>query len=492
MLGTPHRPQDHFNGQRDRDASEEPNGGAFLSRQKIASLVTISHAPFTPGPSGAHSVTEKPASPASVPDHPDRQPRPYALAVAVLLTLLAVAAGLLFPSSLPPAILYLLPLGLAGLLLAQHFARRRLARRFALELADATGRTRQAEQRLASLVESMPAAIVAVDNHGRICLSNRAAETLFGVQRGTLDGQSISPYIPNLAGIAGQDFGGHAHRTAANLQGQRLNGERFMASAWFATYPAKDGAHLVAILADASDDLREFQESSLQTLLKSTRVLVGSVSHEIRNICAAISVAQANLSRIPGVAGSEDHAALRSLVQSLARLSAAELPSPGESDLSAVDLRGLLDEFRIVMGPALREESVDLSTEAFDDIPLAAADHHGLLQVLVNLTRNSARAMRRSKLKSISIGVSHERDRVCIRVSDTGPGVKDPDLLFRAFQPGADSSGLGLFISRAIVRSCGGELSYESGGRGCTMCIRLRTWAGEESPEHIHPSEIRA
>ncbi len=388
--------------------------------------------------------------------------------------------------------LYLLPLGLAGLLVVQHFAHRRMALRYSLELASETGRRLEAEQRLAALVESMPAAIVAVDNQGRICLSNRAAETLFGVQRGTLDGQSISPYVPNLAKVAGQNAGGDVHRTAANLQGRRSNGEHFKASAWFATYPTQEGAHLVAILADASEDLREFQESSLQTLLKSTRVLVGSVSHEIRNICAAISIAQANLRRIPGVAESEDYAALRSLAQSLARLSAAELPSPGKPELASVDLRGLLDEFRIVMGPALRDESVELFIDAMDDLPLAAGDRHSLLQVLINLSRNSGRAMRRSKVKSISINVRPERGRVCVRVSDTGPGVKEPELLFRAFQPGADASGLGLFISRALVRSCGGDLSYEPGGRGCTMCIRLRLWAGDQLPEPIHTSEIRA
>jgi len=451
--------------------------------------------PFTPKPSGGNLVTEQPASPFSLLDTRVRRYFPYALAVATLLTLVVVAAGLAAPSSLPPATLYLLPLGLTGLLLVQHFAHRRLARRYSLELAAETGRKLEAGQRLAALVESMPAAIVVVDPQGRISLSNHAAEALLGVQRGKLDGQSISPYIPNLAKIAGQDAGGDAHRTAANLQGQRANGERFKASAWFATCPARHGVQLVAILADASEDLREFQESSLQTLLKSTRVLVGSVSHEIRNICAAIGVAQANLSRIPGVAGSEDYAALRSLAQSLVRLSAAELPSPGEPDLSSVDLRSLLDEFRIVMGPALRAESVDLFIDAMDDLPLAAGDRHSLLQVLINLSRNSSRAMRRSKVKSISIHVRPERGRVCIRVSDTGPGLKDPEQLFRAFQPGADSSGLGLFIARALVRSCGGDLSCEPGGQGCTMCMRLRLWAGLDvanvSPAPIHTSEIR-
>jgi PAS domain S-box-containing protein len=449
-------------------------------------------APLTPSPSGADFVTRKPASRKYLPDNLPRHSQPGAFTFFALLIVLGVAAAVASVSGLPLAIRYVLPLGLAAIVIVQYLAHNRLARRYSLQLASETGHRMEAEQHLAALVESMPAAIVVVDDQGRIYLSNRAAEALFGVQRGKLDGQSIAPYIPNLAKIAGQNDGSDVHRTAANLQGQRSNGEHFKASAWFASCPAKDGAHLVAILADASEDLREFQETSLQTLLKSTRVLVGSVSHEIRNVCAAISIAQANLSRIPGVAESEDYAALRSLALSLARLSAAELPSPDAPDLTSVDLRGLLDEFRVVMGPALREESVQLSIEAMDELPLAVGDHHSLLQVLINLCRNSSRAMRRRKVKSILISVRPERGRVCIRVSDTGPGVKNPEHLFRAFQPGADSSGLGLFISRALVRSSGGDLSYEPGGQGCTMCIRLQHWAGDCLPELIHTSEIRS
>lgn len=436
-------------------------------------------------------MTRKPASHIYLSDSLPWCSRPGVLVLAALVAVAGVTAAVAALSGLPLAMQYALPLGLAAVVIVQYVACRRLARRYSLHLVEETGQRMEAEQHLAALVESMPAAIVVVDDQGRIRHSNNAAETLFGVQHGKLDGQSISPFIPNLTQIASQNDGSEVHRTAANLQGQRSNGEPFKASAWFASCPAMDGAHLVAILADASEDLREFQETSLQTLLKSTRVLVGSVSHEIRNVCAAISISQANLSRIPGVAESEDYAALRSLAQSLARLSAAELPSPDAPDLTSVDPRGLLDEFRVVMGPALREESVQLSIEAMDDLPLVVGDHHSLLQVLMNLCRNSSRAMRRSKVKSISISVCSERERVCIRVSDTGPGVKNPEHLFRAFQPGADSSGLGLFISRALVRSCGGELSYEPGGQGCAMCIRLQHWTGDCAPELIHTSEIR-
>ena len=316
---------------------------------------------------------------------------------------------------------------------------------------------------------------------------------MLGVAPGTLEGLEIQGFLPNLADIAGSKHLGHGQRNAAYIDGRRLDGEPFRASVWFATYAVDDGAHLVAILADASEDMRDFQESSLHTLLKSTRVLVGSMAHEIRNICAAISVTQANLTRVPGLAGNDDFAALGALTKSLTRISTAELASAGNvTAQEPVDVRSLVDEFRIVMNPSLREEGVELVIEPFDDAPAAAGDRHSLLQVLINLARNSSRAMKRSRSKLVRISVSRDQDRLCIRVSDTGPGIKDPQRLFKAFQPGSDSTGLGLFISRALVRSCGGDLSYETGSQGCTMCIRLKHWKQGRSSSQFRPSETTA
>lgn len=351
----------------------------------------------------------------------------------------------------------------------------------------------EAEQRLVSMVQSMPTAVIAIDGQGLVRLYNEAAETLLGVAPGMLEGLEIQSFLPNLADIAGGKHLGHGQRSAALIDGHRLDGEPFRASVWFATYASGDGAHLVAILADASEDIRDFQESSLHALLKSTRVLVGSMAHEIRNICAAISVTQANLARVPGLAANDDFAALSALTRSLTRISTAELASAGNASAQEpVEVRSLIDEFRIITSPSLREEGVQLTIEPFDHVPDAAGDRHSLLQVLINLARNSARAMKRSPNKLLRVSVAEEQDRLCIRVSDSGPGVKDPQNLFKAFQSGADSSGLGLFISRALVRSCGGEIFHEAGDAGCTMCIRLRPWTHNRSASQYRPLETTA
>ena len=60
-----------------------------------------------------------------------------------------------------------------------------------------------------------------------------------------------------------------------------------------------------------------------------------------------------------------------------------------------------------------------------------------------------------------------------IRFEDTGIGVASPENLFRPFQRGAKSSGLGLYVSRAIMRSFGGDLAHEPGPEGCCFAVIL-------------------
>ena len=68
-----------------------------------------------------------------------------------------------------------------------------------------------------------------------------------------------------------------------------------------------------------------------------------------------------------------------------------------------------------------------------------------------------------------------EGQTVAIRFEDTGGGVELPERLFHPFQPGAAAAGLGLYVSRAIVRSFDGDLLYEPRPGGSRFTIVLAT-----------------
>ena len=69
---------------------------------------------------------------------------------------------------------------------------------------------------------------------------------------------------------------------------------------------------------------------------------------------------------------------------------------------------------------------------------------------------------------------------VVVRFRDTGPGVTNPEYLFKPFHPDAHSTGLGLYVSRAVLRSHGGDLRYEPCPDG--SCFVVQLWpAGERT-----------
>jgi signal transduction histidine kinase len=75
--------------------------------------------------------------------------------------------------------------------------------------------------------------------------------------------------------------------------------------------------------------------------------------------------------------------------------------------------------------------------------------------------------------RQLRIAAREGKGTVTIRFEDTGTGIASPENLFRPFQRGAESSGLGLYVSRAIMRSFGGELSYEPASQGCCFAVIL-------------------
>jgi two-component system C4-dicarboxylate transport sensor histidine kinase DctB len=66
-----------------------------------------------------------------------------------------------------------------------------------------------------------------------------------------------------------------------------------------------------------------------------------------------------------------------------------------------------------------------------------------------------------------------EGGHVCIRVTDAGPGISSLEKLFQPFQEGADATGLGLYLSRAFMRSLRGDLRHDPTAPGCCFVIEL-------------------
>jgi signal transduction histidine kinase len=233
---------------------------------------------------------------------------------------------------------------------------------------------------------------------------------------------------------------------------------------------------------DLSEDVRDREQLSLDHLLKNARIVMAAVSHEIRNLCGAISVVHRNLSHVESLEDNRDFLALGTLVEGLEKIAALDLRPATEQSLTPVDLNPVLDELRLLIEPPLHEAGAQISWRVEANLPMVSVDRYGLMQVFLNLVKNSNRAMEASDPKRLTISAVAENTHVVIRFEDTGHGVAAPEELFQPFQRNASSTGLGLYVSRAILRTFGGELHYESRDKGCCFAVSLAPIAtGRES-----------
>ncbi|WP_428826813.1 sensor histidine kinase [Azonexus sp. IMCC34842] len=149
---------------------------------------------------------------------------------------------------------------------------------------------------------------------------------------------------------------------------------------------------------------------------------------------------------------------------------------------AAVDVAQAVDSALFLFEQRLRKQNVTVDRPIAADSWIAWCDQNRLQQVLVNLIGNAIDAMveRPERRLRFAIALADER-RLALTVSDTGSGFTAQALehLFEPFfttkQPG-EGLGLGLTISRDILRDFGGDLLAEpapGGGARFTVLLPL-------------------
>lgn len=403
-------------------------------------------------------------------------PRWQIALVAALYTGLCEAFGS-FPWTsaigIPRLILTFVAFFGTGLFVFESARNRRLADQHLDEIEKEIGLRREAEEQLKFLIESSPATIFTLDANGKVLLANDAAHRLLGVAPADLEGQYISRYFPALAVVPPITAETQAFRTVMECRGWRQNGEVFLAQVWFSTYRTPAGPRLAAVVFDASEDLREREEFSLQQLQAASKILVGAVCHEIRNMCGAIAAVHAKLARSEKLSRSEDFRALGSLVEGLGKMAGWELQQTKHLETERVDLRAVLEDLRIVIEPSFRESGISVRWDVPESLPPVSAEPQALLQAFLNITKNSQRAMENQPSKELMVKACVEENSLVVRFIDSGHGVAAPERLFQPFQVGADATGLGLYLSRAFVRVFQGDIKYEPRERGCCFAVVL-------------------
>jgi PAS domain S-box-containing protein len=227
----------------------------------------------------------------------------------------------------------------------------------------------------------------------------------------------------------------------------------------------------------AQTELRRMQERLAQaSQAASLAELSASIAHEVNQPLAAIVAnshacqrwliadspnlerAQATIERII-----RDANGAADVVARIRALFKQNVTTRSGSSLAAV----IADAERWVSDLAMRH-GVVLDSRIEPGVPSVAVDQVQIQQVLINLMRNSVEAMATSPGdKTLSVRASRDGDAVRIEVRDTGPGVENAEKIFDPFFTTKESGmGMGLAVSRSIVKSHGGRLWAEQNRDG--------------------------
>jgi PAS domain S-box-containing protein len=243
--------------------------------------------------------------------------------------------------------------------------------------------------------------------------------------------------------------------------------------------------------------LAEVQEQLARSRrLATIGQLAAGVAHEINNPLAAITTcAEATLRDLRSGEETARLALERGWAEYLEEIVRQALRckqiTRGLLDLSRqrrarrepVEINRLVEQAARLFEERGRARSVSFEVRADESLGVVGTDEAMVRQILDNLLDNALAAVPDGGRVLVSTGL--EGERVCVEVSDDGPGIA-PDTLARVFDPffttkdPGRGAGLGLAISLTYAEAMGGTLTAESKPGAGT---RFRLWLPRRTPE---------
>lgn len=368
------------------------------------------------------------------------------------------------------------------------------------------------EAHLQSILDTVPSAMIVIDEQGRVQSFSAAAELQFGWTAAEAIGRNVSFLMPNPYRDAHDGYLERYQATGERriigigrvVVGERKDGSTFPMELSVGEMRSADRRFFTGFVRDLTE--RQATERRLHSLqdelvhvsrLTALGEMASALAHELNQpLSATANFVNGSLRMLRE--GSKDvgkitHAleeagdqALRA-GQIIRRL--RDFVAKGEAERRIEPLAKLLEEAGALAMVGARDLGIRLQYRLGEGLQNVLADKVPIQQVVLNLMRNAIEAMEGARERRLTVGTrAAPGNMVEVFVADTGPGLtrEVADHLFQPFiTTKASGMGVGLSISRTIVEAHGGRIWAEANPAGGTVFRFTLPGVSEEELEHL-------
>lgn len=315
---------------------------------------------------------------------------------------------------------------------------------------------------LQTVMQHIGVGLISFRRDGSVGLINNAAKRLVRVQ-----------HLKNIGGLG--EFSPRLVQTLSSIRsGEKkivkvVDGDELLELVIYGTEFKMHGTPYT--LVSIQDIQTELEEKEIEAWQKLTRVL----THEIMNSITPISSLATTVHELLDEDGAGHKEDIREAIQTIERRSQSllrfvqayrsltRIPRP---DLTIFPVSDLFSSVEQLFRSELEQNDIALRVSVDPSQLDLTADATLIEQILINVVKNSVQALSGTKGGWIELRAwLGERGRPVVQISDNGPGI-EPEALEKVFIPffttKKDGSGIGMSLSRQIMRQHGGSMGVKS------------------------------
>jgi two-component system sensor kinase FixL len=354
---------------------------------------------------------------------------------------------------------------------------------------------RSREAHVQSILDTVPDAMVVIDEQGTIKTFSAAAERLFGWAPSEVIEKNVRMLMPSPYREAHDGYLARYMTTGERriigigrvVVGERRDGSTFPMELSVGEMSSGGQRFFTGFVRDLTE--RQQTEARLQELqselvhisrLTAMGEMASALAHELNQPLSAIanylkgSGRLLNTDPVPRERLGEamEKAAQQALRAGDIIRRLRDFVARGETERRVESLPKLIEEASALALVGAKEHGVRVAFRFDRDVDLVLADKVQVQQVLLNLIRNAIEALEDAQKRNLEIRTRRVGDMAEVSVIDTGPGISDQvaDNLFQPFMTTKRTGmGVGLSISRTIIEAHGGRIWVEPNPEGGTI-----------------------